>query len=157
MDAKEYREETKATWNTTVDLQGQLSNAALGLVGEATEFFKDPTDPSELGDILYYLSTLRRLMDIPVATYNPKPLMKEEKGMRSILIHAGHTAEAVKKYVYHGSDKEPRIQSQTNSASIVIADQAKKRGWNLDEIRQNNIEKLRERHPDGFDPEEDDL
>lgn len=81
MNAKAYRRRSLVTWNAAgddppVDLEApapeQVMHAAAGVNGEFSEYVRDDEDPrDEFGDVLYYLSMLRRAAALEVAVYDP--------------------------------------------------------------------------------------
>jgi len=64
---------------------------------------------------------------------------------------AGEVVELIKKYVGHGKTPSPtRISEELGDVLWYVADIASRYDLNLDGIAANNIRKLRERYPDGF-------
>lgn len=57
-----------------------------------------------------------------------------------------------KKHQGHGFDEE-HAKKEVGDILWMIAEYCTANGWNLEDIMQLNIDKLRERYPDGFDPE----
>ncbi len=64
---------------------------------------------------------------------------------------AGEVVELIKKSVGHGQAPSPtRISEELGDVLWYVADIASRYHLNLDGIAANNIRKLRERYPDGF-------
>ena len=64
---------------------------------------------------------------------------------------AGEVVELIKKYVGHGKTPSPtRISEELGDVLWYVADIASRYDLNLDGIAANNIKKLRQRYPDGF-------
>lgn len=56
--------------------------------------------------------------------------------------------------IYQGHDMdEDHLQSELGDLLWFVAECATAFRWNLHDIMERNIEKLRARYPDGFDPE----
>jgi NTP pyrophosphatase (non-canonical NTP hydrolase) len=63
----------------------------------------------------------------------------------------GEVVELIKKYVGHGKTPSPtRISEELGDVLWYVADIASRYDLNLDGIAANNIRKLRERYPNGF-------
>jgi NTP pyrophosphatase (non-canonical NTP hydrolase) len=63
----------------------------------------------------------------------------------------GEVVELIKKYVGHGKTPSPtRISEELGDVLWYVADIASRYDLNLDGIATNNIRKLRERYPNGF-------
>jgi NTP pyrophosphatase (non-canonical NTP hydrolase) len=63
----------------------------------------------------------------------------------------GEVVELIKKYVGHGKTPSPtRISEELGDVLWYVADIASRYDLNLDGIASNNIRKLRERYPNGF-------
>jgi NTP pyrophosphatase (non-canonical NTP hydrolase) len=67
---------------------------------------------------------------------------------------AGETAELIKKHLFHATplDHDAVIQ-ELGDCLWYIGAFATVLGLSLDEIAERNIEKLRRRYPEGFDPD----
>lgn len=67
---------------------------------------------------------------------------------------AGEVSDLVKKVFYQGHELDAaHLAKELGDILWYIAETATAIGYSLDSIMQMNIEKLRERYPDGFDPE----
>ena len=67
---------------------------------------------------------------------------------------AGETAELVKKTFFHGHDLEAdKLKNELGDVLWYVAVMAKAMDWSLDEVAQDNIDKLARRYPEGFSAE----
>lgn len=66
---------------------------------------------------------------------------------------SGEVAEIVKKELGHDHETD-RLQVAKELGDVLwyVAGLAREYGWSLSDIGQLNIDKLRSRYPDGFDP-----
>jgi len=67
---------------------------------------------------------------------------------------AGETADLIKKHLYHATplDQDALIK-ELGDCLWYIGAFATVLGLSLDDIAQKNVDKLRKRYPEGFDPE----
>jgi NTP pyrophosphatase (non-canonical NTP hydrolase) len=66
----------------------------------------------------------------------------------------GEFADAVKKALYHGHGVDrAKLAKEIGDGLWYYAVAAHALGYSLSEVAQMNVEKLRARYPDGFDPE----
>lgn len=63
---------------------------------------------------------------------------------------AGDVAGCIKKTVAHKNDQLPGIRENIGDTMWYISEICNFYGWSLDEILEENIEKLRARYPEGF-------
>ena len=67
---------------------------------------------------------------------------------------SGEVADLVKKWTMQGHTIDPNhLMKELGDVCWYIAETATAIGCSMEEIMQMNIDKLRERYPDGFDPE----
>jgi NTP pyrophosphatase (non-canonical NTP hydrolase) len=67
---------------------------------------------------------------------------------------AGETAELIKKHLFHATPlDQDALVKELGDCLWYIAAFATVQGVSLDDIAQRNIDKLRKRYPEGFDPE----
>lgn len=85
----------------------------------------------------------------------------ENKSVRGI-IHgvmglngeAGEAIDIVKKYLYQGHDLDDNhLAMELGDVAWYVAATADALGYDLETILKMNIDKLKARYPDGFDPE----
>jgi len=66
---------------------------------------------------------------------------------------AGEVVELIKKHRYHGRDLDlDALKKELGDLLWYMAETASQAGLSLDDIAAHNVAKLKERHPDGFDP-----
>jgi len=63
---------------------------------------------------------------------------------------AGDLAGCIKKTIFHGNDQKEGIKENLGDTMWYIAMICNHYGWNLGEVLQENIEKLKKRYPQGF-------
>ena len=68
---------------------------------------------------------------------------------------AGDIAGCIKKTVSHNNDQRNGIRENIGDVMWYIATICNFFGWNLDDILEENVEKLKKRYPKGFFTEED--
>lgn len=75
-------------------------------------------------------------------------------GLMGLNGEAGEAIDILKKHLFQGHwlDRE-HIASELGDASWYLAVSAWALGYNLEDIFENNIKKLKDRFPDGFDSE----
>ena len=67
---------------------------------------------------------------------------------------AGECADVVKKWLYHGHDLDMgHLARELGDVLWYVAVMAHRIGYTLDEIMQMNVDKLKERYPNGFEVE----
>ena len=63
----------------------------------------------------------------------------------------GEVNDIIKKWVYHGHDlNEDELAKELGDILWYAAMMCHSLGWDMEEIMQMNIEKLKKRYPDGF-------
>lgn len=66
----------------------------------------------------------------------------------------GEVADLIKKHIGQGhSFDEKKLKEEVADCLWYIAGMATCMGWSLEDVARGNIEKLRKRYPNGFDPE----
>lgn len=87
------------------------------------------------------------------STYQ-ESLDKLVNGMLGLFGEGGECADVLKKALYQGHifDKE-HMAIELGDVMWYVAETAAGLGMTLEEIAQRNIDKLKARYPDGFDPE----
>lgn len=88
------------------------------------------------------------------ANPNSTPSAKIENGILGMCGEAGECADILKKYLHQGHefDREKLVR-ELGDVLWYIAETASGLGISLEDVAQINLEKLRARYPDGFDPE----
>lgn len=75
-------------------------------------------------------------------------------GAMGLVGEAGETCDYIKKVVFHGHDLDPdKVAEEVGDTLWYAALLAEVIGISLEEIARRNIEKLKRRYPEGFDPE----
>ena len=85
-------------------------------------------------------------------TVNPDPLLIN--GVMGLNGEAGECIDLVKKHLFQGHelDKE-KLAKELGDVAWYLAIASYAIGYNLDDVLKMNIQKLKERYPDGFDAE----
>ena len=79
---------------------------------------------------------------------------KLENGILGLCGEAGECADVYKKYLYQGHEMDwDKLLDEVSDVLWYIAELSCAIGVPLESIAQHNIDKLRKRYPDGFDPE----
>lgn len=77
--------------------------------------------------------------------------------LNAMLGLAGETGECcdlVKKHLYQdGRDIDGNLLDELSDVLWYLSEAASAKGWTLNEIAEHNVEKLRERYPEGFSAE----
>ena len=98
----------------------------------------------------YQLLASRTLIDVPDREYTSEEIMIVWNAI-GLAGEAGEVAEHVKKGVFHshGIDKD-KLVKELGDCLWYIAALCTKLDVSMDEVMQRNIEKLRERYPQGW-------
>ena len=103
------------------------------------------TDPLTLND---YQSMARRTAGAK------RKSDKMEEALFGLSGEVGELCDHYKKYMYHGHDIDyDHMAEETGDVLWYLAEIADALGMTLEDIARRNIDKLRKRYPDGFDPE----
>ena len=79
-----------------------------------------------------------------------KPLMNAALGISG---EGGEFADLVKKHIFQGHDLDKEhLAKELGDVLWYVALGAHSIGYDLETIMQMNVDKLRKRYPDGFDP-----
>ena len=69
----------------------------------------------------------------------------------------GELTDIVKKWIFHEKPMEEsdilHLQKELGDVLWYVALMCESFGWKLEDIMQMNVDKLKERYPEGFDPE----
>lgn len=83
-----------------------------------------------------------------------RPSDKIENGILGMCGEAGECADLLKKYFYQGHDFDrEKLAEELGDVLWYIAEGAEGLGFTLEDIAARNVQKLRGRYPEGFDPE----
>lgn len=178
---KEYQELSARTANKHIDEQVNYAMGLSGETGELVDIFKKhlfhshplPKDKikKEAGDVLWYTSQLARIFDlcfddaferlnkmnetygIIMAEGSPNRLLKISS--LNLSYGSGNVSQFVDgiKYLgtcfYNVSSLEVNLRKVLKNLHCMI----RLSGLTIEEVAEANIEKLKKRYPDGFDPE----
>lgn len=91
-------------------------------------------------------------------TVNPEVLEYGEKGLSNMALglcgESGEVADIIKKVLYQGHGFDARhVAKELGDIAWYLALGATLIGYDLEDIFQMNIDKLRARYPEGFDAE----
>lgn len=79
---------------------------------------------------------------------------KIQNGVLGMCGEAGECADMLKKYFFQGHElNREKLAEEVGDVLWYIAETAAGLGVSLEEIAQRNIDKLKARYPQGFDPE----
>ena len=79
---------------------------------------------------------------------------KMEEALFGLSGEVGELCDHYKKYMYQGHDLDyDHMAEEAGDVMWYLAEIADSLGVTLEEIARRNIDKLRKRYPDGFDPE----
>ena len=82
------------------------------------------------------------------------PSSKIENGILGLCGETGEIADVYKKYLYQGHELDrEHMAEELGDVCWYVAELAAGLGVTLEEVMAQNIEKLRNRYPDGFDAE----
>lgn len=100
--------------------------------------------------------TINEYQQLALRTLNPQLSEKDVliNGVMGLCGESGEVIDIVKKHLAqgHSLDKE-KIAKELGDVAWYLAETAYAIGYPLEEILQMNIDKLKTRYPDGFDPE----
>lgn len=157
------------------DGHNKIDNGMLGLIGETGElvdllkkhtYQSEPGTPfpmdaviNELGDVMWYLEELADGMDssmnmismltfmgLDELTHNANQLPSPRRIILNLSAHANKIRRAVEK------NNRYELELQMRRMLICCAWMARVAGVPMTEVAKRNIEKLKKRYPDGFNP-----
>ena len=100
--------------------------------------------------------TINEYQKLAMTTLNPE-LSKRDVLLNSVMGLCGESGEAidlVKKHMMHGHDfNHEAFAKELGDIAWYLAEAATAIDMDLEEILRMNIDKLKKRYPDGFDPE----
>lgn len=100
--------------------------------------------------------TINEYQKLAMTTLNPELSNKDVliNGVMGLCGESGEAIDIVKKWLAQGHelDKE-KLAKELGDICWYVAETATALGLSLEEIMEANIEKLRKRYPEGFDPE----
>ena len=100
--------------------------------------------------------TINEYQKLAMTTLNPE-LSKRDVLLNSVMGLCGESGEAidlVKKHMMHGHDFDrEKFAKELGDIAWYLAEAATAIGMDLEEIFRMNIDKLKKRYPEGFDPQ----
>ena len=143
-----YTEEVMRTWDNSRPKLDRIMHAALGLVGEATEFVKSGKEDDEGGDALFYFYALSSEVrhDVNEAVWTDS-VGSSEHWDKALLIAVGAVSELIKKMIFHSADVRETLPLALCRVQYVLDFCLQSP---IEEIKQLNKSKLRKRYPEGF-------
>lgn len=99
--------------------------------------------------------TINEYQQLAARTASTKvPNLKIENGILGLCGETGEIADVYKKYLYQGHELDrEHMAEELGDVCWYVAELAAGLGVTLEEVMEQNIEKLRKRYPDGFDAE----
>ena len=162
MHLNEYQELAHKTTNHKLPHNERLLVSALGLVGEAVEVLEAVHDydltpdklRKELGDVAWYVADIGTGLSIPMGILEPSGYsgVYMPASARNLAVHAKNASELLKKHLGHGHTLDRELLcSHLRAVMRELCRLATVEGvGGLTSVLQANIDKLRERYPDGF-------
>lgn len=85
---------------------------------------------------------------------NLGPINQLENGLMGLNGESGECIDLLKKYLFQGHELDyTHVAKELGDVAWYLAISAYAIGYDLEDILQMNIDKLKERYPDGFDTE----
>ena len=144
MTPSDYQRAAVRTMPAGLDDHGALSMLALGVVGEWGEYaeaYNTPEGPVEAGDVCWYIANLCTVLSVDLAMLGlyASSISIDTAALADI-------AEPIKKHLYHGKelDKARVLRGCARLYMSIVYNH------DLAEIMAANVDKLRQRWPDGF-------
>jgi NTP pyrophosphatase (non-canonical NTP hydrolase) len=99
----------------------------------------------------YQHAALRTATVDPVAKLDSLGLARDGLGIGG---EAGEVQDIIKKHIGHGHTLDAgKVGKELGDVLWYVAVLAERIGWTLEDVAKANVEKLRARYPEGFDPE----
>lgn len=122
------------------------------------EITKVGDDPCKKCHAFQYWDTKMTANEYQEAAMRTAPVSHTENMLANCALgltgEAGEAADLIKKHLFHGHNlDEVHLAKELGDVMWYVAVMAETIGYDLQTILEMNIEKLRERYPDGFDPE----
>lgn len=98
--------------------------------------------------------TLNEYQQIAARTISSEnPLIMEHHALHGMASEVGELHGIYQKQYQGHSFTEEHLKKEPGDILWMLAEYATARSWTLEEVASMNIEKLKARYPDGFDPE----
>lgn len=158
-----YQDFVNRTCNARLDNRERLANSAMGLCGEAAEVLVELRnnyvfDQKELGDIMWYVALGTSAIDtrFSLVEYVSEAQACLYKGNTDLVlaeqlcIHAGLTADIVKKHLHQDNPlAQGKFYTQLVTLMAILRTTCESCGTTLEDVAQQNIDKLTARYPEG--------
>lgn len=140
----------------------RLLTAAIGMSAEAAEFMELEYSYSqdtrhkliELGDVLWYVAqgAMALNLDMPMPSVN---ISTKYTASVSLVLTTGQFLELVKKLVFQGKPWSEELRQQLTTlleeVSTMVEVAAQGLGYSSKDVKSQNVTKLQNRYPEGFD------
>lgn len=141
-----------------------LVNCALGMSGETGEVILAMSSPGynteivceELGDCCWYMAVMADCIDVDLREIFPTGIhiLPKEKALIQLAKISGIIADIVKKSIFHNHELNmEKMKAALKEYFATIYTLSIIYGLTFKRIFETNIEKLKVRYPDGFDPD----
>ena len=100
--------------------------------------------------------TANEYQELALTTLNPELSRRDVliNGVMGLCGEAGETIDLVKKYLHQGHTLDrDGLKKELGDIAWYLAETAWALGFSLEEVLEANLEKLKARYPEGFDPE----
>ena len=98
--------------------------------------------------------TLNEYQQLAARTISSEnPLIMEYHALHGMVAELGELHGIYQKAFQGHNDSEEHTVKELGDILWMLAEYATAHGWTLENIAQQNIEKLKARYPDGFDPQ----
>lgn len=149
----DYMHRAARTAPEHLDSLDLLADAALGLCGEADEIRRAEPGASrddELGDGWWYVAMAWHAMELEpdVVRADRAPSAPDD-----LFVAASRVAEHVKKVCYHHDSLDDHREAIVEGLRLYAAALSALTDREDRDIWSDNVAKLRERYPDGFEPD----
>lgn len=138
--------------------ESKLSTLGLGLAGEIGEvvevsiIYDQSKLIKELGDILWYITFGCIVLDINILDllkFNKNPY-NGSISINQLIINIGKVCEIIKKHLYHNKDLDKnKLILQLSQVTYSLIDTCIYYNIHIDEVKQQNFDKLSARYPSG--------
>lgn len=165
MDWIKYLKESERTLSTEFHCGHKVEKLLHGTIGILTEIeeilenyvddkFDNVNVLEEVGDIFWYLSILSREFNIDISDISETNEKNPKKIMISIIIDSLKMLDILKKKLYYNKEiKDDMIVILTKSILSKLVSYSNIYNIEIPEIFNKNINKLRIRYPEKFDPD----
>lgn len=163
MKANDYQKLALRTTNG-MNRRELLMNCALGMSGETGEVILAMSGPGyntkivceELGDCCWYMAVMADCVDVDLREIFPMGIhiLPKDKALIQLAKTSGIIADMVKKAMFHNHAlNNHQMRAALTEYFEAIYTLSVIYGLTFKRIFETNIEKLKVRYPDGFDPD----